>query len=171
MRKTKFGELVYTENDVCSMLMQGSSDIQSDILVDTDIKTHDLSYILDHVPHFIKYNDAIEELSVEEFDTAMQSNWYMPQQYKDMDIAKFILDKCTSDAELQRAGEELLLFIKQDLIDLLKYLTYIVDIMRENDIVWGVGRGSSVASFVLFLLGVHKINSLYYDLTITEFLH
>jgi len=53
---------------------------------------------------------------------------------------------------------------------LLQYLKYLVDIMRKQNIVWGVGRGSSVASFVLFLIGVHKINSLYYDLNIDEFL-
>ena len=32
--------------------------------------------------------------------------------------------------------------------------------MRENNIVWGVGRGSPVASYVLFLIGVHRINSI-----------
>jgi len=42
--------------------------------------------------------------------------------------------------------------------------------MRRNNIVWGLGRGSSTASYVLYLLGVHKINSLYYDLSIEEFL-
>jgi len=33
-----------------------------------------------------------------------------------------------------------------------------------------VGRGSSVASYCLYLLGVHKINSLKFDLDIKEFL-
>jgi len=56
------------------------------------------------------------------------------------------------------------------MFNLLKYLKYLVDTMRDNNIVWGVGRGSSVASFVLFLMGVHKINSLYYDIPIEEFL-
>jgi DNA polymerase III alpha subunit len=42
--------------------------------------------------------------------------------------------------------------------------------MRDNNIVWGVGRGSSIASFVLYLIGIHRINSLYYDLSINEFL-
>jgi DNA polymerase III alpha subunit len=42
--------------------------------------------------------------------------------------------------------------------------------MRDNNIVWGVGRGSSVSSYVLYLLGVHRVNSLYYDLDIHEFL-
>jgi DNA polymerase III alpha subunit len=67
-------------------------------------------------------------------------------------------------------GKELLLYQKRDMFVLLQYLKYLVDTMRANNIVWGVGRGSSVASFVLFLLGVHKINSLYYDLPIEEFL-
>lgn len=87
-----------------------------------------------------------------------------------MDIAADILALCSGEAELQRAGEELLMFQERDLFDLLKYLKYLVDTMRSNNIVWGVGRGSSVASFVLFLLGVHKINSLEYDLDPTEFL-
>jgi len=87
-----------------------------------------------------------------------------------MDIAKYVLDKCNSEAELQRAGEELIKFQERDMFILLKYLKYLVDTMRKNNIIWGVGRGSSVASFVLFLLEVHRINSLYYDLSIDEFL-
>ena len=55
-------------------------------------------------------------------------------------------------------------------MDLLRYLRYFVDVLRANNVIWGVGRGSSVASFVLFLLGVHRINSLYYDLDPREFL-
>jgi DNA polymerase III alpha subunit len=42
--------------------------------------------------------------------------------------------------------------------------------MRSNNIVWGVGRGSSVASYVLYLLGVHKVDSIKYGLDIREFL-
>ena len=94
----------------------------------------------------------------------------MPNDYKQLDIAKYILDQCKSEAELQRAGQELLLFQERGMFVLLQYLKYLVDTMRKNNIVWGVGRGSSVASYVLFLLGVHRINSLYYDLPIEEFL-
>ena len=42
--------------------------------------------------------------------------------------------------------------------------------LRENNRVWGVGRGSSVSSFCLFLIGVHKINPMLYDLDYKEFL-
>jgi DNA polymerase III alpha subunit len=94
----------------------------------------------------------------------------MPEQYKTLDIAQYVLNQCQGEAELQRAGKELLLFQERDMFVLLRYLKYLVDTMRENNILWGVGRGSSVASFVLFLLGIHRINSLYYDLSIDEFL-
>ena len=94
----------------------------------------------------------------------------MPDKYKQLDIAEYLLNLCNTDAELQRVGQELLLYQDRNMFDLLRFLVYIVDVMRENDIVWGVGRGSSVASYVLYLIGVHKINSLYYDLDIAEFL-
>jgi hypothetical protein len=85
-------------------------------------------------------------------------------------IAEYVLGLCKEDYELQRVGQELLLFQERDAFDLLRYMKYLVDTLRKNNIVWGVGRGSSVASYVLFLLGVHKINSIYYNLDIEEFL-
>jgi DNA polymerase III alpha subunit len=94
----------------------------------------------------------------------------MPNEYKNFDIAKYVLDQCKTEEEMQRAGQELLLYQEREMFVLLKYLKYLVDTMRNNNIVWGVGRGSSVSSFVLFLIGVHKINSLYYGLDIDEFL-
>jgi DNA polymerase III alpha subunit len=48
-------------------------------------------------------------------------------------------------------------------------MIYLVDVMRENSVVWGVGRGSSVASYVLYLIGVHKIDSVKYNLDFKEF--
>ena len=107
---------------------------------------------------------------IDNFDRVQQAKWSMPDEYKDLDIAQWILDQCKTDAELQRVGQELLLYQERNLFDLLRYLHYLVDVLKENRVIWGVGRGSSVASYVLYLLGVHKINSLYYDLDITEFL-
>ena len=48
-------------------------------------------------------------------------------------------------------------------------MMYFVELMRENDVVMGVGRGSSVDSYVLYLLGVHKIDSIKYNLDYREF--
>lgn len=108
--------------------------------------------------------------TLEEFDQQNQKNWHMPDEYKQLDIAEWLLAKCNEDYELQRVGQELLLFQERNLFDLLRYLKYLVDTLRKHNIVWGVGRGSSVASYVLYLIGVHKINSIYYDLSIEEFL-
>jgi DNA polymerase III alpha subunit len=94
----------------------------------------------------------------------------MPPEYFKLDIAQWVLNQCTTDAELQRVADELMLFQERDLFNLLRWLKYFVDTMRANQVVWGVGRGSSVASYVLYLIGVHRINSMYYDLNITEFL-
>ena len=80
------------------------------------------------------------------------------------------MDQCSTDAELQRCGEELLLYQERDAFDLLRYMKYLVDTMRAQKVLWGVGRGSSVASFVLYKIGVHRINSMYYDLDPREFL-
>ena len=87
-----------------------------------------------------------------------------------MDIAAWLLNQCSEQAQLQRVGQELLMYQERNLFPLLCYLKYLVDTMRENNIVWGVGRGSSVASYVLYLIGIHKIDSIYYDLDIEEFL-
>jgi DNA polymerase III alpha subunit len=91
-------------------------------------------------------------------------------EYLELDIAQHVLGLCATQEELQRVGQELLLYQERDLFNLLRYLKYFVDTMRKNSVVWGLGRGSSVASYILYLLGVHKINSLYYDLPIEEFL-
>jgi DNA polymerase III alpha subunit len=109
-------------------------------------------------------------IDIEQFDTQNQSVWNMPTEYVNLDIAQYVLDRCSNDAELQRVGQELLLYQERDLFNLLRYLKYFIDTMRKNNVVWGLGRGSSVASYVLYLIGVHKIDSLYYDLPIEEFL-
>ena len=89
----------------------------------------------------------------------------------DMVIEKY-LDKVCPDTDIakQRVKDELQAFRKMGFENLLKFLHFLVTFMRDNKIVWGVGRGSSVASYVLFLLGVHKVNSIQYDLDWQEFL-
>jgi DNA polymerase III alpha subunit len=87
-----------------------------------------------------------------------------------MDIEVYLFDKCSSDDERSRVEYELKLFKEKNLYMILKLMVYIVDTMREHNVLWGVGRGSSVASYVLYLIGVHRINSIKYDLDIHEFL-
>ena len=108
--------------------------------------------------------------SVEEYDQQQQQSWYMPAEYQQLDIAAHVLSLCATAEQLQRAGQELLLYQDRGLFDLLRYLKYLVDTMKRHNVVWGVGRGSSVASYVLYLLEVHRIDSMFYDLDPSEFL-
>jgi DNA polymerase III alpha subunit len=147
-----------------SLIMQGHS--INNIIVDSTV-TVDNS-LLDNP--LIPLTEMYDTVSVPQFDYMNQQEWMMPNEYKQLDIAEYLLGLCKTDSELQRVGQELLLYNEKNLFDLLRYLKYLVDVMKDNDIIWGVGRGSSVASYILYLLGVHKIDSMYYDLDPGEFL-
>jgi DNA polymerase III alpha subunit len=173
MKQNNYGEMIFNEDDVLDQLMKGRDiDSLKGMLVDETVNIEQIVNFVDQFPTtFIPYTFTPDhDIAVPVWDAARQKTWHMPQQYQDMDIAEYVLNLCADDAELQRCGEELLLYQQHDLFNLLKYLKYLVDVMKENHVIWGVGRGSSVASFVLYKLGVHKINSIFYNLSITEFL-
>lgn len=169
MKYGKFGEVFTDTNELCDLLYKNPAlDISNFNVTDPEIFNTSVKELHAELPILQQYV-AVEQ-SVEDFDSKNQQHWFMPQEYYELDIAKWLLDQCKEDHELQRVGQELLLFQERDLFNLLKFLKYLVDTLRKNNIVWGVGRGSSVASYVLYLIGVHKINSIYYDLDVTEFL-
>jgi len=156
MIKNKFGEIVYNIEDVVDLIMTEKSTVG--ITVDTSVDLENT------------FSETDISLSVDEYDLMNQHRWLMPEEYQQLDIAQHIINCCKTEAEMQRAGRELLMFQERNLFNLLKYLKYLVDTMRANNIIWGVGRGSSVSSYVLYLLGVHRIDSMYYDLDPGEFL-
>ena len=149
MKSDIYGQHIFSETDLCLLYLQDPLRTIKHAFVEKSINFDDILQ-LENTPELIEYVDPNQTL--EEFDNSKQSSWHLPPEYLNMDIVKYVLDKCTSEAELQRAGEELIKFQEREMFILLKYLKYLVDTMRKHNIVWGVGRGSSVASFVLFLL-------------------
>lgn len=138
--------------------------------------------VLNYGPDVLNYavTDAdlvgyIDRISNERLDYPVppkavnSENWFIPESYKHMNIEQHCLDLCVTEAEIARVTRELELYNKHNMIMVLRSVKYIVDTLREKNIVWGVGRGSSVASYVLFLLGVHKIDSIKYDIPLDEF--
>lgn len=172
MKTNKFGEIVMDEQDICDLVMQGREPWRmTGVTVSTDLDLERMIQVIEDPGQLITWTfPANESVSVPDFDAARQTDWFMPDAYKKLDIAEHVLALCRSQEQLQRAGHELLMFQERGLFDLLRYLKYLVDVMRDNQVIWGVGRGSSVASYVLFLLGVHRVDSLYYDLDPAEFL-
>jgi len=168
MKTDSVGQVVLGEADLISLIMQGR-DLESvgGLLVDDSVDIEAAAFWLEHVPDFTHWTEPDAQAV---FDHMQQSEWHMPEEYKTLDIAQHVLSLCATDAQLQRCGSELLQYQERGLFDLLRYLKYLVDVMRHNHVIWGVGRGSSVASYVLYMLGVHRIDSMYYELDAREFL-
>lgn len=172
MRSDKYGQIILTEQDAFTALYSGKTKDLKDILFDTSAEITKFNQsIKSNYDDFGPLNVYKEsEDSLDFFDEANQCTWFMPEEYQKFPIHQWLLDQCNTEIEKNRVDEELTLFIQHGMFDLLFYLKYLVDTMRSNNIVWGVGRGSSVASYVLYLLGIHKINSIKYNLDIHEFL-
>ena len=94
--------------------------------------------------------------------------WIFPEQYKKVDILDYIRSLSRGN-DTERIEYEIRLYQDTNSLDLLRFVNYLVTTMRANGVVWGVGRGSSVSSYLLYLLGLHKINSLTYELDPHEF--
>lgn len=172
MKTNKFGELILDQDDLSDLIMQGRRVWEMPrATVEKDLDIQSLVSLIENPGSMLTWTfPEGSDIGVPEFDQIRQNHWYMPDEYKSMDIAEYVLGLCETQEQLQRCGEELLMFQEHDLFDLLRYMKYLVDVMRENRVIWGVGRGSSVASYVLYKLGVHRIDSMFYDLDPREFL-
>lgn len=167
-----YGRVILNESEVFSNLYSGLLENLDKIFLEEISETDKFNRHIDENADTIPKIPVItnDDISIEQFDNKMQNNWFFTEKYKSFDIGKWLIDQCSTEIEKTRVLEELELFIQYDMIELLNYLKYLVDLMREKNIVWGLGRGSSVASYCLYLIGIHKIDSIKYDLDIREFL-
>lgn len=171
MKTDQLGIPIYSKQDILDIIFQGKFDHLNKIVV--DIEETELDKFNKVAPEMFNIRltpYSTVDIPINEFDRSLQADWLMPEEYKNLDIAKWVLDQCQTQEALQRVGEELLEFQRRDMMDLLRWMKYFVDTCRANNVLWGVGRGSSVASYVLYKIGVHRINSLKYNLDWQEFL-
>lgn len=112
-------------------------------------------------------------------------DWKIPDEYRELNLRKYIIDKLADeiltnkwtdgDGEISkravRVAKELKLYEQHELLEVLRVLIYVINTLNSNSVVWGVGRGSSVSSYVLYLIGVHDVDSVKYELDIDDFLH
>lgn len=115
--------------------------------------------------------------NMDDFDTS----WNIPEKYKLLNLSDFVYDKLIEEysknnltkddinKRINRIDQELELYTKYNIISLLKTLIYIVDVFEEKNVVWGTGRGSSCSSYILYLIGLHDVDSVKYDLDVNEF--
>ena len=168
----EYGTVGYTQQEILDYLrINPNFDITGIFLTDGNSykKGLDNPY-LDKMPKVNMWDERTYAMPSKEYHKILQSIWLMPDEYSELDIKTLILNKAKTIEEKNRVEEELKLYEKYDLINLLRYLKYLKDTADKHKIVWGVGRGSSCASYCLFLLGVHRVDSLFYKLDIKEFL-
>ena len=173
MKTDSLGIPRFTNKDLVDMIYTGHADKCHVVLCEQSDDVDQFNKAMEE-QGFAKLQKYIP-LDVDEktFDGVCQGEWFMPDEYKDINVYEYVLGKAETPCPQHvqdRIWEELDAFRERGMKDLLRYMIYLVDYMREHDIVWGVGRGSSVASYVLYLIGVHKINSIQYDLDWREFL-
>ena len=163
-------QAVLNEKQIIELIYQDKWENIQNCIVDGKFVDQYNNSVIEAKDNFEQLQRGVQLDDKDGFDQQNRADWFIPQEYKDMDIEKHILDLCSSEKELERVEYELQLFKSFAMLDVLKCLKYIVDTLRKKNIVWGVGRGSSVASYVLYLMGVHKVNSIQYNLDPTEFL-
>jgi DNA polymerase III alpha subunit len=167
MKVDKFSQPIFEDQDIFKFLYENDLDTLDQLIAESSpeveklIQTSGLSIL---TTSNIEYTQEVED-----FDKANQNNWFMPDEYKNMDIEKFLIDVCPVE-NYNRLMDELVAYKQRDMYNLLCWLKYFVDTCRKTNVVWGVGRGSSVASYVLYLIGVHRIDSVKYNLDWQEFL-
>lgn len=121
----------------------------------------------------ITTKDKMEDLS---------SDWIIPRSYETLDVKDYVVDKLYDKSEmelytnsdiklrLKRIIMELELFHARGLFPVLRAIIYVINTLEANNIVWGVGRGSSVSSYLLYLIGTHDVDSFKYNLDIVDFI-
>lgn len=160
------GRVVMTSNGLTTLLSEGKP--INGLLVEENSETTKYNFFSDN--SLTLYTKELQEQTSEEYDIESTAKWTTPEEFTNINLEEWLLSRCSTDIQKKRVFKELNMYSERDLYPLLHHLIFLVEHFRKNNIVWGVGRGSSVASYVLFLIGIHKVDSIRYQLEIEEFL-
>lgn len=142
--------------------------------------------VLDDSDDIIQYNEQCNE--AEQIRTnnpepiSFSLRWQLPEDLLNLDLHAYIfkafenknLSHYTSaqvDAAMNRVILELNEFERRGLTDVLRTIIYVIQVFKDNNQIWGVGRGSSCASYILFLIGLHEVDPIQWGIDLEEFLH
>lgn len=181
--ETTTANLYKTDLTDRSLWFDGDSSYDADQLLHllSKYNVHYVDRINDVVKQFNANVSKDQELRVKQTVRPLSFEWNIPDQYKALDVREYLFDKLVettkgiSEEEFSeralRVINELSLYEKRDLFDVLRAIIYVINTLTETNSVWGVGRGSSVSSYVLYLIGAHDVDSFAYGLDIEDFLH
>ena len=134
---------------------------QDDIIIDSECINAEIEKLISKESHFVEIPsyDSVESL--------------LSNEHSIKDKVTAPRDETPLDKHIERLKEELDYFVGHNSTNsnhtsLLVVLNRMVDKMKDDGIVWS-GRGSSCSSYVLYLIGVHDVNPIKYDIDFTEF--
>lgn len=167
MRLDQFSNPVFNDKDIFEALYKGQT-LSPQMFVESTDDIKNLQEVAG-----LKFWTPLDDydISIKDYDSTLQTDWNMPDSYKHMDIEEWIWSKTPTTGPVNtRVGDELTAYKERNMLDLLRWLKYFVDTCEKEGVIWGIGRGSSVASYILFLMGVHSVDSIKYNLDWQEFL-
>jgi hypothetical protein len=170
MKINMYGQAILASDNLRELLLQGKNIGHLNVIRDDDITLYE------QYQDILLYNKTIfldapeEKLSFDDFHLQKADEWVFPEEYQEIDVHQWLLNKCKTQEEIDRVNTEYLLYEERDLVMLLRLFIFLVDYMRKNKFIWGVGRGSSVSSYILYLIGVHRVDSLKYGFDIKDYL-
>lgn len=116
---------------------------------------------------------------------SLDMSWRLPDEYKNLNLENRIVGTFMSrsdefikkytpeqyDEAMVRIAAEFEQIEKRGMIEFMRTIIYVLDMFRKNGIVWGVGRGSSCACYILFVLGLHSVDCVVHEIPLEEFFH
>lgn len=174
----------FTELNNRKLWYDGDNTVNTTYLYDKLLDGCDISsyFVEDITPEIKQYNRYNEKkLQVKGVLSNIVNEWNIPDDYKNIVLKPYILSKLYKeivaanfsdddvDARIARVDVELALWAEHELELFLKALIYIVESFVVNDVVWGVGRGSSCCCYILYLIGIHNVDSVLYNLELSDF--
>lgn len=105
---------------------------------------------------------------------AWRYEWPTPEPYRSDDLLLVCSDRLqqlnlTTDPYYLRLAQEIAEIEDREMEGFIRHVWFVCADMDRRKVVRGVGRGSSCACLVLFLLGVHHVDPVFYDIPMTEF--
>ncbi len=164
----EYGRYLLSSNDAVELMLHGKDVSGCFFLDEQDVLMYNTncSQVLGETGLNIYEKN---ETSFEDFHAEQVNKWNIPWEYQILDIKHHIMNLCDGQEEIDRVTHEMELFEKFNLLNMLRFMKYFVDTMRKERTVWGVGRGSSVSVYTLYLMGVHRVDSIKYNLDCKEF--
>ena len=125
MRLDKYSNPVFNEQDLFDALYQGHQfNVYDTMLVERNDNVKQLETQLG-----FKFLDPYEtHFEIADYDSACQSNWLMPDEYKTLDIEAWLFEQVLAgNPEHTRVTEELNAYKERNMLNLLRWLKYFVD--------------------------------------------